>query len=356
MTLGSFPTRFDRLGRASAGALLALVAAVLILAAWPAPSTPQPRVRASAAEQSDLDLYRDTIARVRAGEPYYPVAAEELRRGGYPLKPFVTFRLPTLAMVYAHVPELLMSVVEALLALGVLFTWWRRLEPELPVRMLGLALVLLVGGTAALVEPVTGLFHESWAALLMALMVGLRRPGHAVGAKIAGGIALLVRETVLPMILVMGGLAMVERRWREALGWAAIVGLFAVTLFLHAAMVATVVRADDLASPGWNAMLGARFALTALATVSSATALPGSLALPLLLLSLFGWLSVATGWALRASLLLLGYGAMLALFARADTFYWALLAAPLSLAGLVFVPRALATLVRQARRVAQPAA
>jgi hypothetical protein len=46
---------------------------------------------------------------------------------------------------------------------------------------------------------------------------------------------------------------------------------------------------------------------------------------------------------------------MLALFARADTFYWALLAAPLSLAGLIFVPRAVATLVRQARRVAQPA-
>ena len=354
--MGTFPTRFDQWNRAVATALLAALAAVLILAAWPAPSTPQPRVRASAAEQSDLDLYRDTIARVRAGEPYYSVAADELRRGGYPLKPFVTFRLPTLVVIYAHLPELLMSIVEALLALGVLFTWWRRLEAQLPLRMLGLALVLLVGGTAALVEPVTGLFHESWAALLMALMVGLRRPRHAVGAMISGCLALLVRETVLPMILVMGGLALIERCWREALGWAAILGLFAVALFLHAGMVATVVRPDDLASPGWNALLGARFALTALATVSSATALPASLAAPLLLLSLFGWLSVATGWALRASLLLLGYGGMLALFARADTFYWALLAAPLSLVGLVFVPRALATLVRRARGVAQPAA
>lgn len=356
MKLGSFPTRFDRWGGGAASALLAALAFVLILAAWPVPSTPQPRVRASAAEQSDLDLYRDTIARVRAGEPYYPVAADELRRGGYPLKPFVTFRLPTLAMIYAHVPELLMVVVEVLLALGVLFTWWRRLEPHLPFGLLGLALVLLVGGTAALVEPVTGLFHESWAALLMALMVGLRRPGHARGALIAGGIALLVRETVLPMILVMAALALIERCWREALGWAAIVAVFAAALFAHAAMVATVVTPSDLASPGWNAMLGARFALTALSTVSSATALPAPLAMVVLLLSLFGWLSVATGWALRASLLLLGYGAMLALFARADTFYWALLAAPLSLAGLVFVPRALATLVRRARRVAQPAA
>ena len=337
-------------------ALLAALAAALILAAWPVASSPQPKVRESQGEQSDLALYRDTIARVGAGEPYYPVAADQLRRGGYPLKPFVTFRMPTLAMVYAHVPEVIMSIVEGILALGVLFVWWRRLEPELPFRMLGLALVLLVGGTAALVEPVTGLFHESWAALLMALMVGLRRPGHAGAAIIAGGIALLVRETVLPMVLVMGGLALVERCWREALGWAAVVAIFIVALVAHAMMVATVVTPGDLASPGWSAMLGVRFALTAFTTVSSATVLPATLAVTVVLLSLFGWVSVATGWALRVSLLLLGYGAMLALFARADTFYWALLVAPLSLVGLVFVPRAVVTLVRRARGVAQPAA
>ena len=46
---------------------------------------------------------------------------------------------------------------------------------------------------------------------------------------------------------------------------------------------------------------------------------------------------------------------MLALFARPDTFYWALLAAPLSLVGLIFAPRALAALVRAARGVAQHA-
>ena len=91
-----------------------------------------------------------------------------------------------------------MIIVEALLALGVLLVWWRRLEPELPLRPLALALVLLVGGSAALVEPVTGLFHESWAALLMALMIGLRRPGHAAGAILAGAIALAVRETACP--------------------------------------------------------------------------------------------------------------------------------------------------------------
>ena len=353
MKRGAFPTRFERLPGAAAIAILVALVAALLIVAWPAASTPQPKMRASEAEQSDLQLYRDIIARVGDGEAYYPVAADELRKGGYPLKPFVTFRLPTLTYAYAILPELVMSIIEALLALAVLLMWWRRLEPHLPFWPLAIALVLLVGGTATLVEPVTGLFHESWAALLMALMIALRRPGQAGWAIVAGGLALLIRETALPMILAMGGLALLERRWREALGWGAAVAIFAVALLVHAEMVASVVRPDDLPSPGWNALLGLRFALNAFAMVSSATALPQLLASMVIILSLFGWASVRTGWALRATLLLVGYGAMLALFARADTFYWALLVAPLSLVGLVFVPRAIADLVRAGRGVRQ---
>ena len=355
MNLGSFPTRYEGWHRGPAILLLLLLVAAILIAAWPAPSSPQPRMRASQAEQSDLQLYRDIIARVGNGEAYYPVAADELRNGGYPLKPFVTFRLPTLTLAYAIVPEIAMSIVEGLLALAILWVWWRRLEPHLPLRMLALAMVLLVGGTAALVQPVTGLFHESWAALLMALMIGLRRPGHAAAAIVAGGLALLIRETALPMIVTMGGLAMIERRWRESIGWGVVLALFADAMMFHAAMVATVVRPDDLASPGWNALLGVRFSLNAFAMVSSTTALPASLAAVAIILSLFGWASVRTDWALRASLLLIGYGAMLALFARPDTFYWALLVAPLSLVGLVFVPRAFGELVRTAGIMRQQA-
>jgi hypothetical protein len=40
---------------------------------------------------------------------------------------------------------------------------------------------------------------------------------------------------------------------------------------------------------------------------------------------------------------------MLALFARTDTFYWALIIAPLSFAGLAFLPKALADLAEAVR-------
>jgi hypothetical protein len=350
----NFPTRVDRWRRTPAIVVLVALAALMIAAAWPVAAAPEPRVRASTADQTDLDLYRAVICRVGAGENYYPVAADELRKGGYPLRPFITFRLPTLTFLYAQVPAIGMLAAEGLLALAVLVIWCRRLASGLRLLPLALAMVLLVGGTAGLVDPVTGLFHESWAALLLALMIGLRRPGHAAGAIFVGGLALAIRETALPMILVMGGLAVAERRSKEALGWAAVLGLFALALIAHAAMVASVVLPGDPASPGWSGMLGPRFTLAAFTSVSAATALPNPLAAMVLVLSLFGWVSVATGWALRVSLLLLGYGAMLALFARPDTFYWALLVAPLSLVGLAFVPRAIAALVSAARGMAQP--
>lgn len=335
------PTWYRDWRRGPALAVLALLAATLLAACWPVGPAPAPKVRASVAEQSDLDLYRDVIARVRAGDPYYPAVAKELRKGHYPLKPFITFRLPTQAYAYAWLGEPVMVGLQILLAFAVGMLWWRRLGEKSPLWLRAVALFFLAAGMGGLVEPVTGLFHESWAALLMALALALRRPGHAAGAIVASAIALLVRETALPMLAMMGALALIERRWREAAGWAGAIALFAVYLAWHAAQVTAVVTPTDLASPGWQGLLGIRFALKAMAAVNAATILPYWLASAALILSLFGWASVRTGWSWRVALLTAGYGAMLALFARADTFYWALLAAPLSLMGIAFVPAAL---------------
>ena len=352
------PSRFAGMNRGGAAAVLALLVAALIAACWPAPTgrgSAAPKLRA-AHEQSDLALYRDIIRRVHDGENYYSVAAEEQRKDGYPLKPFVTFRLPTVATAYARLGAPVMEAIELGLALVVLLVWYRRMRRDSPLWQRLAGVFLITAGGAGLVQPVTGIFHESWAALLMALAVGIRRPGHAAGAVVAGTLALLVRETALPFVLMMGGLALVERRWREAAGWAAGLALFAAYLAWHAARVAEVVLPTDLASPGWQGLLGAGFALKAFAAVTGATILPPVLAAAILVLSLFGWMSVRTDWGLRAALMTLGYGAMLALFARADTFYWALLAAPLSLAGAVYVPRAIRDLIAALDRSRAPVA
>jgi hypothetical protein len=325
-------------------AVIAALIALLAVACWTPEAAPAPKLRASAAEHSDLQLYRDIIAGVRAGGDYYQVTAQELRNGGYPLKPFFTFRLPTQALIYAAFGERAMIFIVWLLAGGLMVAWWVRLKPVLSPPLLAAFLVLVAGGLGGLLQPMTGLFHESWAALLLALMVALHRPERWWPAVLAGGAALMIRELALPMILAMGGLALIERRWREAAAWAVVVAVFAVYMTLHAQWVSEVVLPGDPPSPGWSAMLGLQFALKSIAKVTFGMRLPDALAAALLILSLFGWASVRSGWALRSAILLAGYGAMVALFARTDTFYWALIVAPLSFAGLVFLPKEFADL------------
>ena len=349
MQLGTFRTRYEHLGRTSALVIAAGLLLVLALACWSPAAAPSPKLRTSPGQHSDLQLYRDIIAGVADGGDYYQVAAKEQRAAHYPVQPFYTFRLPTHATIYAAVGERPMIVVIWLLGAAIMVVWWRRLHPLLPLPLLGAAMFCLAGGLGGLMQPVTGLFHESWAGLLLALMIAIRRPSRPWPAIVAGGAALMIREQALPMILAMGGLALLEKRWREAAAWGAVVAIFAAYMTVHAGWVAEVVRPGDLASQGWNSLLGMQFALKSIAKVTFGIRLPDVVAAALFTLSMFGWASVRAGWALRASLLLFGYALMLALFARADTFYWALIAAPLSFVGLAFVPRAFADLGKAVR-------
>ena len=355
MNWGAFTTRYEGLRRGPALAVLVLLLAVLAVATWSPASAPAPKLRASPAQQSDLQLYRDIIAGVADGGDYYEVAAEELRKGNYPLKPFFAFRLPTHATMYAAFGERVMIVVIWALCAGLMFAWWLKLKPVLPLPMLGVSMFFIAGGLGGMLQPQTGLFHESWAALLLALMIAVHRPGRIWPAVVVGGAALMIRELALPMILTMGGLALVEKRWREAAGWALALTMFGIYLTFHAQWVSEVILPADPPSPGWSHMNGLRFALKSMAKVTFGIRLPDSLAAVLLILALFGWASVKSGWALRATLLVAGYGLLLTLFARVDTFYWALIPAPLAFLGLTFVPKAFADLAKAIRHTPYPA-
>jgi len=346
VSLGSFPTRFEGWSRGPALALIAALLALLAVATWSPATAPAPKLRSSPVEQSDLDLYRDIIKGIAAGGDYYEVAAKELRKGNYPLKPFFTFRLPTHASIYALVGEQSMILLIWALCGALIIAWGVKLRLLLPRPLTALVLILIAGGLGGMLQPQTGLFHESWAALLLALMVAVYRPDRFWPAVILGGAALMIRELALPMVLAMGGLALIEKRWREAAAWTLAVTLFGIYLTLHAHWVSAVVLPSDPPSPGWSNMNGLQFALKSIAKVTFGIRLPQGVAIGLLILSLFGWASVKAGWALRTFLLIGGYTLMLALLARADTFYWALLAAPLAFAGLAFLPKALADLAK----------
>lgn len=335
------PTRWAALPGRTAR-VVAAVAVILLLASWlalltpgPPPVSGDPARRAD--DQADVVLYEGIVDGVRHGGNYYAVAADALRAGNYPLRPFVTFRLPTLAVVQAAVPRAATLALLWTLALGVFLAWYARLAPafvRMPPRLVALA--LLAGGMMAFVQPDLVAFHEIWAGLLIALSLALRRPGRWVEAAAFALAAMLIRETAALYVAVMLGMALLEGQRREALGWAATLAVLAVAVAAHAHAVAAVVHPLDPASPGWAGMLGFGFFVKTM-TLSTALALfPAWLAAPLVVLALFGWASWRDPLALRVIATLVAYALLLSLFGRADTFYWGLLVAPVLLVGLAF--------------------
>jgi hypothetical protein len=339
------PTRFAGLSPGRARTALALLALLLsaCLLALRSPSPPavsgDPANRAE--DQADVVLYQTIVEQVRGGGDYYAVTAQALRSGDYPLRPFVTFRLPTLAAVQARLPEPGTVALLYLLAAAVAFAWWTRLAlafGRAPPRFV--ALLLLGGGMLVFVQAELRYFHEIWAGLLIALSLALRRPGRWVEAVAFGLAATLVRETAALYVGVMAAAAWIEGERREALGWTFAAGVLAVVVAAHALAVAQVIRPLDPVSPGWAGMLGFGFFVRTM-TLSTALNLPPLwLAAPLVGLALFGWAAWADPLATRALAMFAVYAVLLGMAGRADTFYWGLLVAGPLLIGLAFVPDA----------------
>lgn len=349
------PTRFAGLSRRAARIVLAALAVALLLAiaSLSAPAPPAASgsgTSASADDQRDVLLYEEIVDALRHGGSYYDVAASELRAGHYPLRPFITMRMPGLARVQAALPQPLVIAMLYALVVAVVAAWAMRFRAcfaRWPGR--AVAVALLAGGLMAFVQADLWAFHEIWAGLLIALALAVRRRGRWVEAVALGLIAALIRETAVLALAVMAAAAWIEGERREALGWAGAIGVVALALGFHAWGVAQVVGPLDPASPGWSGMLGPGFFIHSVRAATALMLAPGWLAAILVVLAVLGWAGWRDPLALRVLGVVLGYAAVISLFARADTFYWVLLVAPLVLVGLAFVPDGLRDLVRSAR-------
>ncbi|MEH3158436.1 MAG: hypothetical protein PGN08_05540 [Sphingomonas taxi] len=339
------PTRFAALSRRNARIALALAAALILAcftaldAAAPPAATPETTTAAARDNRADVALYEEIVAGLRNGGDYYTVTAEALRRGPYPLRPFFTFRLPTLARVQAALPDSVTVFLLFALAIGLVLAWYRRFATVFtrPAPRI-VATILLVGGIALTIRPGLAAFHEVWAGPLIALSLAIRRPGDATAAIAVALIAMLIRETAALYAGIMLLCALAEGRRREAAGWLAAIAVMLVVVAAHAFAVARVVRPLDAASDGWHALLGFGFVVKAMTLVTALATIPAWLAAPLVGLSLVGWVAWRDPLATRALATLAGYTLLLAVFCRTDTYYWAMLPAPILLVGLAFVP------------------
>ncbi len=309
-------------------------------------TNPAERPQASGTQNhEDLALYRKITTRVAHGETYYKVAADEQRRGGYPLHPFVVVRLPTLALVSATLGQ---TATAALLyaLLGItLLVWAKRLDGCFGAsggRVT--ALGTIVATMIIVFSREFQVMHEIWAGLLLALVFGIHRPDRWIIAACVAGVALFIRELALPFVLLMIAFAMVERRWREVATLSAIVGLFALFMSYHAGQVAAVTTAADPSSPGWMAIGGWPAVVRTTLAPGPLRFLPENIGAIIMILSLFGWASWHSRTGLFGTLLFIGYGVFFMLFGRPDNFYWGLIVIPTFLIGLAFLPRAFSDL------------
>ncbi|MEG3180536.1 hypothetical protein [Sphingomonas sp. LT1P40] len=335
------PSRFAALPRGQARIVLGVLVAMLMLSLTvlgvpvPAPED----AGAGASRQTDIAVYESIVDAVAHGEDYYRAAADALRTGSYPLRPFLTFRLPGLAVVQGALPDTATLALLYALAAAVAFFWYRRMREALasvPARIL--ALFLLAAGMLAFVQPALIAFHEIWAGLLVALSLALRRPGRWVEATAIACIAMLIRETAALYVVLMAAIALAEGNRREAAGWATALGVFGLALIAHAVAVHGVTGPLDAASPGWAGMHGFGLFVRAMTLATGLQLVPMIAAAVLVVLALFGWASWRDPLGLRAAALFASYAVVISLFARLDTFYWGLLIAPTFLIGLAFAP------------------
>lgn len=308
----------------------------------------------------DLALYDRVIARVGAGEDYYKVAAEEHRKADYPLRPGVAVRLPTLAWLAVLlgdtgrgaevvVPGLLAAAIGLMLAtLGV---WWRRFGDEgVSPSQRRFAMAFLFLGASLGLNRYYFVLHELWAGMLIALAIGLHRPGQRWLAALAvAALALAIREHALPFVLLMAAVAFWRRDWKEGLGWSALVLAFFAVLAWHLGQVAGQVLPTDPVGPAWLTYRGLSGWLSNVVLSSNLRLLPHFIAGPIVVLAVFGWSGWRTPVGAFAALLYLGYGLAFMIAGRPDNFYWGAVIAPAMFIGLAFVPMAGRSLWRAAR-------
>lgn len=312
----------------------ALLLGWIVLAAWTALAALGPRQTFTAQkwlQYTDTDLYADVVAAVGRGESYYAAANRLQRQHNYPVRPFYTTRLPTLALFIERVgaPAARLALMGLLLATVLA---WRRSLADSPLVVRIVAPILVLPGGIAIVGSNFIYLHEIWAGLLMALAVALRDRWPASLA--IAGLALAVRELALPFVLLALAFAVWGRRRREAVAWAVLIAIFAAAMVLHAQ--AALAHPSGQASPGWVTLRGPLAAFHSLSEMPPFRYVGPVLTPILALVCLLGWARAAGERGLFGLALMTGYLAGLSVFGRSDNGYWTLLLLPTLVIGLAF--------------------
>jgi hypothetical protein len=308
------------------------------------------------ADRTDLALMAGIVDRMQKGEPYYSAATLEMTARGYPRSSFLNWRLPTLAVIEASLPSMLV----ARLALGVLGAWAAWLfGRRLPRAAVDERVATLAAGFTMLPIWVIGggvlFMHEVWAGELIAFSLALWSRDRWAPSLVVGLAAALIRELALVYLVVMLGAAIISRRRPEAIGWAVGIIIGAGALALHAHAVAPLMRPD--AVNGWVDFGGPDFVLATFRANPAGLMVPAAamvVVVPSSIVGLWVWRHPA---ATRIALTVTAYALMFLCVGRPNNWYWGFLIAPVWPLGMVGLGTAVlspATRVLESSRTQAP--
>ena len=351
------PTRLRQKGavliRLSRPAAILFVAVLLCMSLWCLTAKPPPIRIAKKGGYTDVHLYHDIAAAVAKGEPYHQAAAEMQRAHHYPLKPFVTMRLPTLNWLAVQFGWLGVQKIAFAALFTAILCWVVAVEDMLHWgERIGIGIALAAGGSSV-VQPGILALHEYLSGIFLALALAgvVGWPQRWWLILLPAAAALFIRELALPFVLLAMTFAIYDKRWREVAGWAGLLWLFVGAMAWHAHAVQLQVRPGDIVSAGWTAAQGFSAFLKAVIFTSVLQGLPLGLALLAAMLPLVGWLALPGRAGLFAILLFAGYAVMISAFSRPDTFYWGAIVMPAYFIGFPLLPRAFWQLSQAIRQV-----
>ena len=301
---------------------------------------------------TDMLLYQSLAAQVQAGRNYYEAATETQRESGYPVRPFLTVRLPTLTSLIATLSPSGAHLLMLLLVAMTVICWSVHLARTIcsSLLLISVGIILIILGVMPVTFNPAMWFTESWAGLLIALSLALHHPQRCWPSVVAALAAVSIRELAFPYLLGMGLMAALAGQGRQAYGWGIAAGLFVVAFLGHAQAVDALTHVGDRVSEGWNGHHGWGLFIFACQQLTALTVLPITLIAVLLPLSFFGLAVWHAPVALPAFVTLCGYALLIVIFARSVNIYWIFLVSPILILGLLFVPAALTDLIRSLRR------
>jgi hypothetical protein len=318
--------------------LLGLIVVLIVAGgtSTPVPQTP-PR-----SDFRDWKLWLGVIEGMQAGEGYYQATNRLLREQDYALRPFVIWRLPTLATVSSIVGPRAMRITLIVLACIVTLAWtWEFGRQFGKWGLLGLfpalAWILLAYTQQAY------LFHDAWIGPLIALSLWLHARNRWACIAVAL-LALLIREHTGPYVLVMLGFALWQRRTGETFAWLGCLAVFAAYMAFHAYMHAQYVS-DGLLRP-YSPSLGLSLLVETVQWTLMGTLGSRWLDAAVLALALLG-----AGFRMpRLFWILAAYFCLFMFTASAVNTYWGLIYTPLLTIGFVYSVPAVPELLRRTWR------